>query len=137
MSVEPFTEKDYLGIVAPARVRSVSAVLEEGCKTRSSTRTLIRKFIIRTETHSASHFPLGLVPARGNRPLLFRSSSSALFTDGAREPFELRSEVVVLSRNLNGLASRFAQPAIQLFRGEGYLSDLSNRDLMTYAWTSC
>src|SRR5205814_1328568 len=111
-----------------SRVRSVSAVLGEGCKTRSSTRTLIRKFIIRTETRSASHFPLGL---------FFRSSSSALFTDGAREPFELRSEVVVLNRNLNGLASRFAQPVIQLFRGEGYLSDLSNRDLMTYAWTSC
>jgi len=54
-----------------SRVRSVSAVLGEGCKTRSSTRTLIRKFIIRTETHSASHFPLGLVPARGSRPFFF------------------------------------------------------------------
>src|SRR5947208_14570313 len=58
----------------------------------------------------------------------FSQFEFGLFTDGAREPFELRSEVVVLSRNLNGLASRFAQPAIQLFRGEGYLSDLSNRD---------
>jgi len=40
MTLEPFTGKDYLGIVAPVRVRSVSAVLGEGCKTRSSTRTL-------------------------------------------------------------------------------------------------
>jgi len=27
MTVEPFTGKDYLGIVAPVRVRGVSAVL--------------------------------------------------------------------------------------------------------------
>jgi hypothetical protein len=108
MTVEPFTGKDYLGIVAPVRVRSVSAVLGESRKTRSSTRTLVKKFIGRTETATVRISTQTSARPVSLGPLLFRSSSSALFTDVRETPFEFRTEVDVLSRNMNGLASRFA-----------------------------